>query len=265
VFLCPPPPPHARTQRARAHRQRLQRVHPPPRRHLLRLPDHARREGSRRAHRRTRAHIHSFPARARARAASSPFFPFLGSHTLSLRARFRSPDAFQLLCALAERHETQHDALAPDALPRATALLRARRTKTQKHGTRTRKHTILHFCARFLTRCRARAALSQEAVLRFNSRTKVDAVRQKVESVKATMSENIDKVLERGERLDDVAAKSETMRDQAAAFRAKGRQLRRQLWWQNAKWSAALAAVVLLVAFAVFLAACRGFSCVHKQ
>ena len=69
-------------------------------------------------------------------------------------------------------------------------------------------------------------------------------------------------VLERGERLDDVAAKSETMRDQAAAFRNKGRQLRRQMWWQNVKWTLLLVIVVLLVAFAVFLAACRGFSCV---
>jgi hypothetical protein len=33
----------------------------------------------------------------------------------------------------------------------------------------------------------------QEAVVPFNSRTKVDAVRQKVESVKETMSQNIDK------------------------------------------------------------------------
>jgi hypothetical protein len=71
-------------------------------------------------------------------------------------------------------------------------------------------------------------------------------------------------VLERGERLDDMAAKSESMRDQAAAFRAKGRALRRTLWWQNAKWSLALALVVLLVAFVIFLAACRGFRCVHK-
>jgi len=74
------------------------------------------------------------------------------------------------------------------------------------------------------------AAALQEAVLQFNSRSKVDAVRQKVDAVKNTMSENIDKVLERGERLDDVAAKSESMRDQAAAFRAKGRSLRRQMW-----------------------------------
>ncbi len=70
-------------------------------------------------------------------------------------------------------------------------------------------------------------------------------------------------MLERGERLDDVAAKSESMRDQAAAFRAKGRSLRRQMWWTNAKWTLLLVLIVLLVGFAVFLAACRGFSCVN--
>ena len=123
-------------------------------------------------------------------------------------------------------------------------------------------------------------------MLQFNSRTRVDAVREKVDAVKATMSSNIDKVrttlltwqygwllthpcacaqvLERGERLEEVAAKSESMRDQAAAFRAKGRALRRQLWWANLKWTLLLLLVVLLVAFAVFLAACRGFRCVQK-
>ncbi len=69
-------------------------------------------------------------------------------------------------------------------------------------------------------------------------------------------------VLSRGERLEDVAAKSEGMRDQAAAFRAKSRSLRRKLWWANLKWTLLLIAVVLLVAFGVFLAACRGFRCV---
>ena len=36
-------------------------------------------------------------------------------------------------------------------------------------------------------------SFAQEAVLQFNSRSKVDAVRQKVETVKSTMSSNIDK------------------------------------------------------------------------
>jgi hypothetical protein len=41
--------------------------------------------------------------------------------------------------------------------------------------------------------CGVSRARHQEAVLQFNSRTKVDAVRQKVDAVKNTMSSNIDK------------------------------------------------------------------------
>ena len=178
-----------------------------------------------------------------------------------------------MLGALSERYAAQFDPLATDALPRVSAMLRARAPCAAPRAT-------VRGIAAGLT-C-AFAPPAQEAVLQFNSRSKVDAVRQKVETVKNTMSSNIDKaracvlpwslsralltlrpqVLERGERLDDVAAKSETMRDQAAAFRNKGRQLRRQMWWQNVKWTLLLIIVVLLVAFAVFLAACRGFSCV---
>jgi len=35
--------------------------------------------------------------------------------------------------------------------------------------------------------------------------------------------------------------------------------------WTNVKWTLLLLLVVLLVAFGVFLAACRGFSCVKKR
>ena len=42
--------------------------------------------------------------------------------------------------------------------------------------------------------------------------------------------ENIAKVLERGERLDDVLVKSDAMKDSAAQFRNSGRKLSRQMW-----------------------------------
>ena len=63
--------------------------------------------------------------------------------------------------------------------------------------------------------------------------SKVDAVRSQVEEVKETMVDNIDKVLARGERLDDVLLKSDQMKDSAETFRLQGKKLRRAMCCQN--------------------------------
>ena len=104
--------------------------------------------------------------------------------------------------------------------------------------------------------------LLREATTQFNSRSAMASIRAKVEDVKSTMTANIERVLDRGERLDDMAVKTESMRSQAEVFRAKGRSLRRQMWWQNVKWTLLLLSITALVAFIIFLAACRGFQCV---
>ena len=54
-------------------------------------------------------------------------------------------------------------------------------------------------------------------------------MKKQIEDTRQIMSNNIDKVLERGERLDDVMDKSEAMKDTADAFRKKGRELRRKM------------------------------------
>jgi hypothetical protein len=77
-------------------------------------------------------------SRARALTKRRIVVFFLGG-SLFFAAR---TDAFQLLSALAERHEAQHDALAPDALPRATTLLRARKNT----HTVAQMPSLTHIC-----------------------------------------------------------------------------------------------------------------------
>ena len=141
-----------------------------------------------------------------------------------------SPDAFRFLSSLCERYEAQFGPLPvagaePPSAARVVPLLR-------------------ELCAQF------------------NSRSKTDSIRANVEDVKNTMMSNIEGVLERGERLEDITAKSETLRDQAHTFRQKGRTLRRQMCWANAKWAILLSLVIAVIGFVIFLVACRGFRCV---
>ena len=142
-------------------------------------------------------------------------------------------DAFRLVATLCDRYEAQFGApgdgnQVPPAAERVVPLLR-------------------------------------EVQAQFNSRSAMASIRAKVEDVKSTMANNIERVLERGERLDDMAQRSEGMRSQAEAFRSKGRVLRRQMWWQSVKWTLLLVLLTACVAFVIFLAACRGFRCVHRR
>ena len=64
---------------------------------------------------------------------------------------------------------------------------------------------------------------------------KITRVKSQIEEVKDVMANNIDKVLERGEKLDDVLEKTDQMKEHALQFKTKGKKLRRMLFCQNIK------------------------------
>ncbi|CAJ0943075.1 unnamed protein product [Ranitomeya imitator] len=63
----------------------------------------------------------------------------------------------------------------------------------------------------------------------------ISSVQNQVDEVIDVMQENITKVIERGERLDELQDKSESLSDNATAFSSRARQLRRQMWWRECK------------------------------
>jgi len=63
---------------------------------------------------------------------------------------------------------------------------------------------------------------------------------------KDIMVQNIDSILQRGERLDLLVDKTDTLAGQAYAFRRGARSVRRQQWWRNVRIMA-LTGVVGLV------------------
>jgi len=86
--------------------------------------------------------------------------------------------------------------------------------------------------------------------------TKVAAVQKRVDEVKNIMVDNIEKVLERGEKIELLVDKSENLRDRANQFQTTGRQLRRKMWWNNVKIKIFLAVLVLVVVLVIFFIAC---------
>uniref|UniRef100_A0A4W3KFV4 Vesicle-associated membrane protein 4 n=1 Tax=Callorhinchus milii TaxID=7868 RepID=A0A4W3KFV4_CALMI len=66
---------------------------------------------------------------------------------------------------------------------------------------------------------------------------KIKHVQNQVDEVIDVMQENITRVIERGERLDELQDKSESLSDNATAFSNRAKQLRRQMWWRECKVS----------------------------
>jgi len=81
-------------------------------------------------------------------------------------------------------------------------------------------------------------------------------VQNEIENVRGIMTENIERVLERGERIDLLVDKTDRLGGSAHDFRVRSRGLRRRMWWKNVKLMALLGVVVV---FLVYLFV--GFGC----
>lgn len=75
----------------------------------------------------------------------------------------------------------------------------------------------------------------------------VRKVQKEVEDVKGVMTKNIEKVLERGERLDILIEKTDNLEESSQSFKRSTVQLRRKFWWQNARNCIILIFVVFLL------------------
>ncbi|GAB1285608.1 Vesicle-associated membrane protein 4 [Apodemus speciosus] len=91
--------------------------------------------------------------------------------------------------------------------------------------------------------------------LAFSKPGQAPCVQNQVDEVIDVMQENITKVIERGERLDELQDKSESLSDNATAFSNRSKQLRRQMWWRGCKIKAimALAAAILLLMIIILI------------
>jgi len=82
---------------------------------------------------------------------------------------------------------------------------------------------------------------------------KVAALRSQVNEVKDVMSKNIEKVMERGDNLDNLVTKTTDLEAGAAVFRDRTKVVRRKMWWKNAKMNIVLGVVAVAVILIIIL------------
>ncbi|KAL5996057.1 hypothetical protein ACLOJK_026130 [Asimina triloba] len=91
---------------------------------------------------------------------------------------------------------------------------------------------------------------------------KLQQVKAQVSEVKNIMMENIDKALDRGEKLDVLQDKTEDLRSQVAqSFKKQGTKIRRKMWYKNMKIKIVVLGVLLLLVLVIWLSVCHGFDC----
>jgi len=81
---------------------------------------------------------------------------------------------------------------------------------------------------------------------------KLRKVQAEINEVKSTMVENIEKVIDRGEKIELLVDKAENLQDQAFKFKKQAKAVKQKYWWQNMKMMAILGCLILV---------CRLLSC----
>ncbi|XP_006650747.1 vesicle-associated membrane protein 721-like [Oryza brachyantha] len=91
--------------------------------------------------------------------------------------------------------------------------------------------------------------------------SKLAKVKAQVSEVKGVMMENIEKVLDRGEKIELLVDKTENLRSQAQDFRQAGTQVRRKMWLQNMKIKLIVLGIIIALILIIILSVCHGFKC----
>ncbi|KAF8952423.1 hypothetical protein CPC16_005521 [Podila verticillata] len=93
----------------------------------------------------------------------------------------------------------------------------------------------------------------------FSTNPNADRIKQvqgEIEQVKDVMVHNIERVLERGERIELLVDKTDNLNQQAFAFKKRSTQLKRAMWWKNMKLMAILTFVIIFLIYLIICSAC---------
>ncbi|KAJ8286794.1 hypothetical protein GJAV_G00043350 [Gymnothorax javanicus] len=80
-----------------------------------------------------------------------------------------------------------------------------------------------------------------------NTDRRLQQVQQTVDEVTVIMHENLDRVEERGEKMQDLDKRAELLRSKSQKFSKTAVKVKRRKWWQNKKMKLLLGAVILVV------------------
>jgi vesicle-associated membrane protein 7 len=91
----------------------------------------------------------------------------------------------------------------------------------------------------------------------------IGAVKSQIDSVKDVMVQNIEKVLERGEKIELLVDKTDRLNQQAFRFESSSRSLGRALYWRKMRCYAYTGGAVVFLLFIASMSLCGGIDFRH--
>ena len=82
---------------------------------------------------------------------------------------------------------------------------------------------------------------------------KINSTQQQVNDVILIMKDNLDKTLERDEKLDNIENKTEELQDSSKRFEKVSIKLKQKMMWKNIKFISVLAIILLMFIIIVIL------------
>ncbi|XP_010563644.1 PREDICTED: vesicle-associated membrane protein 3 isoform X1 [Haliaeetus leucocephalus] len=89
------------------------------------------------------------------------------------------------------------------------------------------------------------------------SNRRLQQTQHQVDEVVDIMRVNVDKVLERDQKLSELDDRADALQAGASQFETSAAKLKRKYWWKNCKMWAILIAVVLIIIIIIIAACCR--------
>ncbi|XP_075839941.1 vesicle-associated membrane protein 8 [Microtus pennsylvanicus] len=82
---------------------------------------------------------------------------------------------------------------------------------------------------------------------------RVRDLRSEVEGVKNIMTQNVERILARGENLDHLRNKTEDLEATSEHFKTTSQKVARKFWWKNVKMIVIICVIVLVIIILIVL------------
>merc|ERR1712232_524790 len=91
-----------------------------------------------------------------------------------------------------------------------------------------------------------------------NTTTKIQDTQAQVQDVIGVMQDNVAKVIQRGDNLEDLSSRADSMQMNAREFQAQGTAIRKKMWWKNMKMMIAIGVTVAIIVLIIILSTVLG-------
>ncbi|KNC74392.1 hypothetical protein SARC_13059 [Sphaeroforma arctica JP610] len=81
----------------------------------------------------------------------------------------------------------------------------------------------------------------------------IQHTQDQVDEVVDIMKDNVNKVLERDQKLTEIEDRSDALKDGASRFQKTSGQVKSKMWWKNLKWTLLIIALIVIVIIVILL------------